>query len=142
MVDRKHRIIMKRMKHKKHARTGATAVEFAFMVPIIFTMFIGSIEVTRLNFIRNTASNACYEGARKAVSPGATTAEAETEARRLINTLNVGSGATVNVTSTTENVSVSITIPVNQNSWGITRFTHGLNVTQSCKLSRESFSAP
>ncbi len=130
---------MKRLKQKKNARTGATAVEFAFMVPIIFTMFLGSIEVTRINFIRNTASNACYEGARKAVLPGATTAEAETEARRLINTLNVGTGATVNVTSTTDSVTVAITIPVNQNSWGITRFTKGLNVTQSCKLSRESF---
>ncbi len=133
---------MKRLKQKKNARTGATAVEFAFMVPIIFTMFIGSIEVTRMNFIRNTASNACYEGARKAVSPGATNAEAETEARRLVNTLGVGNGATVNVTSTPDTVTVSITIPVNQNSWGITRFTTGLNVTQSCRLSRESFSAP
>jgi Flp pilus assembly protein TadG len=133
---------MKRLKHKRHARTGATAVEFAFMVPVIFTMFIGSIEITRLNFIRNTASNACYEGARRAVSPGSTNAEAQTEARRLIDTLGVGRGATVNVASTPDTVTVSITIPVNQNSWGITRFTTGLNVSQSCRLSRESFSAP
>ena len=132
---------MKRYKQKKHARTGATAVEFAFMVPIIFTMFIGSIEVTRLNFIRNTAGNACYEGARKAVSPGATTAEAQAEALRLLTMLNVGSGATVNVTSTADSITCAVTIPVNQNSWGITRFTTGLNVSQSCKLSRESFSS-
>jgi Flp pilus assembly protein TadG len=138
----KLRFMMKRRKQKKHARTGATAVEFAFMVPVIFTMFIGSIEVTRLNFIRNTVSNACYEGARKAVSPGSTTAEAQTEAKRLIDTLGVGRGANVNVTSTPDTVTVTITVPVNQNSWGVTRFTSGINVTQSCKLSRESFSAP
>lgn len=133
---------MNRRKQKKHVRTGATTVEFAFMVPIIFTMFLGSIEITRLNFIRNTVSNACYEGARRAVAPGATSAEAETEARRLIDSLGVGRGATVNVTSATDTVTVSITVPVNQNSWGITRFSKGFNVTQSCKLSRESFSAP
>jgi Flp pilus assembly protein TadG len=133
---------MKIRQQKRHVRKGATAVEFAFMVPIIFTMFIGSIEITRLNFIRNTVSNACYEGARKAVAPGSTNAEAQTEARRLIDTLGVGRGATVNVTSATDTVTVSITVPVNQNSWGITRFTTGFNVSQSCRLSRESFSAP
>ncbi|MDZ4851219.1 MAG: TadE/TadG family type IV pilus assembly protein [Pirellulaceae bacterium] len=127
-------------KTQVQSRAGTTAVEFAFMVPIIFTMFMGAIEITRLNFIRNTASNACYEGARRAVSPGATTSEAETEARRLLNLVNAGNGATVNVTSAPDSITVAVTVPVNQNSWGISRFSSGLNVTQSCKLSRESFS--
>lgn len=133
---------MKRSKQNRKSRTGATVVEFAFMVPIIFTMFIGAIEITRLNFIRNTAANASYEGARRAVSPGATNAEAQTEALRLLTMVNVGNGATANVTSTLDSITVTVTIPVNQNSWGISRFIGGKSVVQSCKLSRESFSAP
>lgn len=130
----------RKRKTQVQSRAGTTVVEFAFMVPIIFALFMGAIEITRLNFIRNTASNACYEGARRAVSPGAHTSEAETEARRLLNLVNAGNGATVNVTSALDSITVAVIVPVNQNSWGILRFSSGLNVTQSCKLSRESFS--
>ena len=110
------------------------------MVPIIFTVFMGCIEITRLNFLRQTAANASYEGARKAVTPGSTNAEAQAEALRLLNLVNAGSGATATVTSTTDSVTVTVNIPVNQNSWGMTKFTTGLNLTQTCKLSKESFS--
>ncbi len=62
------------IKHRprRSQRKGVTAVEFAFVAPIIFALFIGAIEITRLNFIRNSAANAAYEGARKAVTPGST----------------------------------------------------------------------
>ena len=131
---------MKKHPRKRPNRTGATAVEFAFMVPIIFTMFMGAIEITRLNFLRQTASNASYEGARKAVTPGSTNAEAQAEALRNLTMVNAGNGATATVTSTADSITVLVTIPVSQNSWGITKFATGMNVVQSCKLSRESFS--
>ncbi len=131
---------MKKHQRKHPDRNGATAVEFAFMVPIIFTMFMGAIEVTRLNFLRQTASNASYEGARKAVTPGSSNAEAQAEALRLMTMVNAGNGATAVVTSTADSVTVSVTVPVSQNSWGITKFAAGMNIVQSCKLSRESFS--
>jgi Flp pilus assembly protein TadG len=128
-------------KQSARKRRGATAVEFAFMVPIIFLIFMGAIEITRLNFIRNSAANACYEGARKAVTPGSTVSDAENEAERLLTMLGVGNGANVTVNMAVDSVTVSASIPVSQNSWGLTRFTGSFNVNQSCKLSRESFSA-
>jgi len=140
MVGLEQRFIMKRNTKKYRDRTGATAVEFAFMVPIIFTMFMGAIEITRLNFIRQTASNACYEGARRAVTPGSSNAEAQTEALRVLTMVNAGNGATASVTSTADTVTVSVIVPVSQNSWGITKFAAGMNVVQSCRLSKESFS--
>ncbi len=124
-------------KQMKANRQGATSVEFAFMVPVIFLMFIGAIELTRLNFIRQTAANACYEGARKAITPGGTDADARTEALRIMTLLGVGNGATATVATTDTTVNVSVSIPVNQNSWGISRFSSGLNVTQSCMLTKE-----
>ena len=73
----------------QRTRSGATTVEFAIVVPITLTMFLGAIELTRMNFIRQTAANAAYEGARKAIVPGNTVQDAQTEALRLLNTMGV-----------------------------------------------------
>ena len=60
----------------RHRRRGVTTVEFALVLPILFTFFIGMIEFTRLSNLRHAADNAAYEAARCVVVPGATTAEA------------------------------------------------------------------
>lgn len=129
---------MRNMHRNQRTRCGATTVEFAVVVPIILTMFLGAIELTRMNFIGQTAANAAYEAARKAIVPGNTVQDAQTEALRLLNTLGVGHGATVVVATTLNRVTVTVTIPIGQNSWGLTRFTGGLNVTQSCGLTLEA----
>ena len=129
---------MKNTHRIQRNRAGATTVEFAFVVPIIFTMFLGAIELTRMNFIRQTAANAAYEGARKAIVPGNSATDAETEALRLLTTLGVRNGAGVVVASTINRVTVTVTIPINQNSWGLTRFTGGFSVSQSCSLTVEA----
>lgn len=108
------------------------------MMPIIFTLFLGAIEITRLNFIRQTAANASYEGARKAITPGSTVADAQAESLRLLRMLGVGNGANASILSDATSVTVTVTVPVNQNSWGISRFTSGINVTNTCKLTRET----
>lgn len=127
---------MKR-KPRSHQRLGAVTVEFALIAPIIFALFLGSVEITRLNFIRHTASNAAYEGARASILPGSSTADGMAEATALLNSVGVGNGAAVNVVATPDSVQATVTIPVSQNSWGLGRFTQGLNVVQSCTLRRE-----
>lgn len=122
---------------KLHRRTGTVAVEFALVAPVIFLLFLSAIEIANLNFVRHTAGNAAYEGARNAIIAGGTADDASQEALRLLNLMGVGNGATVDVTLTTTSVSVSVMIPMNQNSWGISRFTNGTIVTQSCTLNRE-----
>lgn len=131
-----------RLRRKDRAlrcRCGATTVEFAIVVPIIFAMFLGTVEITRLNFIRHSAANAAYEGARKSIVPGSTTQEAKTEALRLMNAVGVANGVTTTVASTATTVTVTVSVPVNQNSWGVAKFSSGMNIVQSCTLSRESF---
>jgi Flp pilus assembly protein TadG len=118
-------------------RAGAAAVEFALVAPIIFLMFCGAIEITRLNFLRHSANNACYEGARKAVIPGASSTAASDEALRLLNSVGCGRGASASVELLPTTVTVSVVIPVPMNSWGLLRFSSGMNVTQSVTLSRE-----
>jgi Flp pilus assembly protein TadG len=45
---------------------GATAVEFALIATILFTMLFGMIEASRVLFLINTASEATRQGARLA----------------------------------------------------------------------------
>ncbi|MCC6509829.1 MAG: pilus assembly protein [Pirellulaceae bacterium] len=119
-------------------RRGATTVEFAIVVPIIFAMFLGTIEMTRLNFIRHSAANAAYEGARKAIIPGSSFTEATDESLRLMRAVGVGNGVTASLTTLNDTMTVTVTVPVNQNSWGAARFSSGMTITQACTLSRET----
>lgn len=123
---------------KTQSRRGTTTVEFAVVLPLIFMLFLGSIEITRLNFIRHSAANAAYEAARKGIVPGNTTTEAQNEGTRLLQILGVSNGASVVATRTSDRISVTVTIPTRLNSWGLSQFTGGINVVQSCSLTCES----
>ncbi|QDV22397.1 TadE/TadG family type IV pilus assembly protein [Aureliella helgolandensis] len=119
-------------------RRGVTTVEFALVSPIIFMIFLAAIELTRLNFLKHTAANAAYEGARTAIVPGGTPAEAQLEAQRILTQVGAGNGVTVNVVDNADRIVVTVNLPVDQNSWGVGRFTHGLTVSQSCALTKEN----
>ncbi|MBL8818346.1 MAG: pilus assembly protein [Planctomyces sp.] len=118
-------------------RAGAVTVEFAVVAPLIFLLFLGGLELTAMNFVRQTASNASYEAARRAIVPGSTVAEAEAEAMRLLTALRIQNGAVVTINRTTEKVNVTIEIPAANHSWGLTRFSKNLKIRQHCQLTLE-----
>ena len=122
---------------RKHNRAGATTVEFAFVLPVILVMFLGAIEITRLNFLRQTALNAAYEGARACIVPGAAPADGQAEAMRLLTAVSAHRGATVNVAMQQSLVNVTITIPISQNSWGLGRFATNANIVRNFSLKKE-----
>ncbi|MFT7642113.1 MAG: Flp pilus assembly protein TadG, partial [Pirellulaceae bacterium] len=91
-------------------RRGATLVEFAVVAPIVFLFFFASIELSRMQMLRNAADDAAYEAARTAIIPGGTADEAIAVANRYTNGLALR-GVTVTVdpatvTDTTEAVEV------------------------------------
>ena len=57
---------------KRRRRTGAAAVEFAVVAPIIFMVVIAMFELGRSLSIQQTLTNAAREGARQAILPTAT----------------------------------------------------------------------
>ena len=128
---------MKRLHKKPDNRRGVVTVEFAIVAPVIFLMFFGALEFAAVNLVRQTASNAAYEGARVLVVPGANSDEAKTVAEQMLVNIGVANGATVNVEETTEEVTVTVTIPADRNSWGLSRLFGGITVAQKCRLSRE-----
>src|SRR5947208_11397643 len=71
----------KGVKQGHYSRHGATAVEFALVVPIIFLLFYGAFEYSRMSMVLHTVEMAAYEGARRAVVPGATADDAMNAAK-------------------------------------------------------------
>jgi len=125
-----------RCRRSTHDRRGTLTVEFALVSSIILTLFFAGLEMTSLNLMRHSAGNATYEAARKGVVPGASAAEVEAEARRLLDLVGASNNVTVTVQDDGNRVTVSISIPVDQNSWGLSRFSSGMTIAKSCTLSR------
>jgi Flp pilus assembly protein TadG len=122
-------------------RTGAAAVEFAIVAPIFFVLVLGSLEFGRLNIIRHTADQAAYEAARNAMVPGATTAEARQTANRMLRVVGTR-GAQVSIEPTmltpdTEEITVTIDVPLNQNGWLSPRFTKNKSIQAMSRLKTE-----
>jgi len=122
-------------------RSGATTVEFALTMPIAFLLLMASVEFARVNMIRNTLVNAAYTGARRAMVPGATADVTKTEAKKVLSLTGI-KGGTVTVepnvlTNTTAQVTVTVTVPLNQNSWVAPAFMKENHYSRTCTLSRE-----
>ena len=124
-------------KSRGQKRRGIVTVEFAIIVPVIFVLFFAALEMTWVNMMRNSVANAAYEAARKAAIPGATADQAEQVARRTLDPLKMSNGMSFSMTDFGDQVEVTIDVPVADNSWGMTRFSGGLRMTKTIRLSKE-----
>lgn len=125
-----------------HERRGALTVEFALCVPIVFTVFFGCMEVSRMNMIRNTQNNAAFEAARTICVPGGTVATGKSTATTLMNAVGV-TNATITVTpnpitSLTTNVTVAISTPLTANLYLTPQFLKNITLNSTCTLKVES----
>ena len=57
---------------RPHRRSGAAAVEFAFVAPVFVLMLLGAIELSRGMMVQQIITNATRQGAREAALPEAT----------------------------------------------------------------------
>ena len=107
-------------------RAGATAVEFAVVVPILLLTIWAGITFVRANMIRHTVENAAYVASRAVIVPGATQEEAIEEAQRLLGVLGIRDAEITFDPSVIEEdtlfVTTEISVPMQNNSWGMNRF--------------------
>ena len=126
---------------QRKKRTGAAAVEFALICPILLTMIFASIEFSRANMIRNICENAAMEGARVGILPGATAEECVAEAYELINIMGLQDAAvTITpdiITPATTEITVEVTVPLSENALPMSKFVLGKFLRQSVTLPRE-----
>jgi Flp pilus assembly protein TadG len=129
------------LRKNRTSRRGATAVEFALTAPVFFLLLLAAFEFGWMNVIRHTADNAAYEAARTAMVPGATVAEAKAKANNLLGIVGARS-ASITVTPSeltpeTDQVTVAIDIPMNENGLIVPRFTSAKTLHCSSTLRTE-----
>jgi Flp pilus assembly protein TadG len=121
-------------------RHGATTVELALVLPVLFLFVFGAFEFSRLNMLKHLAGVAAYEGAREGIVIGATASDVQTQ----VNAILAAGGvidATITTTpatisETTTEVQVHVSIPVDGNFWVLPAYASGA-VTATSRLSTE-----
>lgn len=63
------------MKRRRERESGATAIEFVVLTPLLFLLMIGTVQVGLALFARHVAISAAQEGARTAREQAAGTAD-------------------------------------------------------------------
>ncbi len=131
------------MKPSGRRRRGATAVEFAVVVPVILLMFFAALEFSRLNMIRHTVDVAAFEGARRGVLPGATVAAVQDRVNVVLEAIRVQAETVVvepaTLSRSVDTVTVTVTVALDTQTWIPSSFVAGKKVSRSCTLSREQF---
>ena len=108
--------------------TGAAAVEFAVVAPVMLLFVLGTIEFGRAMFLQHVAINAARDGCRQAILATATNSTVQATSDSILTSIGITGGTTSmsvagdsnrNTSSATpgERISVSVTIPYAQNSW-------------------------
>lgn len=132
---------LRREKSSKSSRSGALTVEFALVVPLLFMLLFAQLEFARANMIRNAIKTACYEGARAGVVPGVTAEEVRAAAQAILNSTAINTSViTVTpdvITDQTTSITVTIDIPIAENSWVVPRYFIDQTFTNSVTLARE-----
>lgn len=129
-------------KNRKHKNVGAACVEFAIVSPIFFLIVLASIEFARAHMTQSATENACFEGARRGIVPGATSEACEATTARLLGIAGLGD-FTVEVEprtidDTTETVTVRAIIPITaENNFGISAFFRGRSIVNEISLPRQ-----
>ena len=134
-----------RPRSKQHRRSGAVLVEFALCAPLLFFFFFSALEFARVNMIRESIENAVYEGSRRGIVPGATADDCRQAAQVILNSVSINSAEIdvnpSNITTDTPEVTVSIAVPVNSNSWVVPFFFKDKTISGSMTLTRERIAA-
>ena len=129
-------------RRRRHNRKGAATLEFAVVVPFIFLFFFSAFEYSRFNVLRHSAYQSAFEGARRGIVPGATTADVQAHVTKILDAVRIH-GATISVSPTTitnssPTVSVRVSVPVGDNSWVPLNFLRDSQFEAECTLRRET----
>ena len=122
-------------------RRAAVTVETALALPILFMVTFAAFEFCRANMLWHTAGNAAYEGARAGIVPGATVDGVKAAAESILATVGAD-GAEIatqptQITDETDEITVTVRIPVDKNGYVTAVFFRDRWVTGTCMLSRE-----
>ena len=131
-------------RNKKRRRSGAAAVELAFVLPIFCILTFAQLETARMSMVIQMLTIAAREGARVAVIDGKVQSDVQTEVNRVLNGTGISVG-TVTPSPTTwltdpggTPITISLTVTYSQVSWlSPSMYFKSTVLTTSATLSRE-----
>ena len=137
---------LKRFRRNTTSRDGATLTEMALIFPFFLLLVFSCLEFARLSMMRNLTQDAAYYAARTAMVPGATPAEAEAEARRILSYLgtdeaqvlvNESTGGTLDDDSGI--VEIRVVVPLDDNTLLFPQFTQGMTFESTARMRTERY---
>ncbi|MEM9410177.1 MAG: TadE/TadG family type IV pilus assembly protein [Planctomycetota bacterium] len=102
-------------------RQGSSSVEFALLFPLVLLFFTACVGLTQGFLLKDTAQHAAYEGVRTALVITSSADDVTTAVNEFTSSMGID-GAVVTVepselTQTTAEVSVTVSIPLSENAW-------------------------
>lgn len=125
--------MLRRKSHRR--RRGAQTVEFAIAAPVLFFFVMASVEFGRMNMVRHSLDNAVYEGVRRGLVVNSTSANVTSTVTSILTAAAVRN-PTVTSTITEDDVTVTATVNMNDNSWMTPVFFKNRTLTSTLKLNR------
>lgn len=100
-------------------RAATASVEVAICLPVLMTLTLATIDLCSLFFLKETVSIAAYEGARRGINRGGTTAAATARVQEVLDERGITYGGNVvtfngknfNNAETLEHVTLVVTVP-------------------------------
>ena len=131
-------------RRRHRGRSGAAAVELAFVLPIFVTLTFAQLEAARLCQVVQLLTTAARQGARVAVVPGKTQADVQAAVDGVLSSAGITVG-TVNPSPSTWQtapggtlITVSLSVPFSRVSWmSPSMFFKSTTLTGSATLSSE-----
>jgi Flp pilus assembly protein TadG len=118
--------------HRAKLRRGASAIEFAFLAPLLATLVLGTIELARAFQVKEMLSNAAQRAARVGTVPTKSNADIQAAVADIMADRNITgytvtilvNGAATDAQSAKHNdqISVKVAVPVSQVYWVSTFF--------------------
>ncbi|MGI9515597.1 MAG: TadE/TadG family type IV pilus assembly protein [Pirellulaceae bacterium] len=124
--------------------------EMAIVLPILLMLLLGIIEMGRVMMINQMATNACREGCRRAIVPGATDAQITSIVNGYLDAAGIsatgrevklmnsaGDEVSLATINSHETVTIEVRAPYSANTWGFTAIMGGKALVSRSTMRRE-----
>ncbi|ADB19158.1 TadE family protein [Pirellula staleyi DSM 6068] len=128
---------------KRSSQRRATAtVELAICLPVLVTLIFGALEAAKAIHLQQTATIVAYEVAQAATASGGTSTSAMSQGTSLFTSRSIVGGsinispAVTNLTAAGTNITVTASIPVNQNSYAFAYIFSGRTLSATVVMQK------
>lgn len=116
-------------KNDPKTRRGAAVVELAVLLPLLLTLSVGLIEMTRLIQVKHNLTNCSRNACRRAILPGSSNASVATDLNVVLSAAGIapadvttvfkvnGTVADVSTAAQGDTVAIQLTVPANKVNW-------------------------